>query len=88
MKKKRTTKKRDYSYDKAYNKRTVKERSQRNKARRVMLKSLTEKYGKSRAKEMMDGMDVDHKRTIKDGGSNNVGNLRLQKPSVNRARKT
>jgi hypothetical protein len=88
MKRSKSSKKRDYTYDKKYNKATIKERSQRNKARRIMLKELSSRYGVSRAKEMMKGMDVDHKRTIKDGGTNSVSNLRLSKPSVNRARKT
>jgi 5-methylcytosine-specific restriction endonuclease McrA len=44
-------------------------RSDRNKARRMM-----EKEGKVRKG---DGMEVDHKRMIKDGGSNARSNLRV-----------
>jgi hypothetical protein len=32
-----------------------------------------------------DGKDVDHKRKLKDGGSNSKGNLRVKNKSSNRA---
>jgi hypothetical protein len=53
-------------------------RSDRNKARRVMEK----KVGSAALK----GKDVDHKKRLMAGGSNSVSNLRLQSPSVNRSR--
>lgn len=79
---------RDYSYDKAYNKRTVKDRVARNKARAMILEKLTEKHGKRKAKTLMRGKDVDHKRSIKGGGTSTMRNLRLMNRSKNRARKT
>lgn len=78
---------RDYSYDRLYNKKTIEERSQRNKARREMFNYLKEKYGRKEAKRMMKNKDVDHKRAIKSGGSNSKRNLRLMSKSKNRARK-
>lgn len=78
---------RDYSYDRLYNKKTIEERSQRNKARREMFNYLKEKYGKKEAERMMKNKDVDHKRAIKSGGSNSKRNLRLMSKSKNRARK-
>lgn len=79
---------RDYSYDRAYNKRTIEERSARNKARRLMLDKMSDKYGEKRAKQMLKGKDVDHIKTIKDGGKTTKGNIRLLTPSKNRSRKT
>lgn len=79
---------RDYDgYDKSYGKKTSDDRSQRNKARREMLKFLTNKYGKARAEKMMKGKDVDHIHTLKKGGSNSIKNLRLLTPKKNRGRK-
>lgn len=80
-------KKRDYTYDKAYNKKTVEQRSQRNKARRIIFNELEEKHGKVKAKKIMKGMDVDHKKPIKKGGKNILSNLRLLSPSKNRSKK-
>lgn len=77
---------RDYTKDKLYNKKTVKQRSQRNKARREMEVFLTKKYGKTRASAMMKNKDVDHKKPISTGGTNKITNLRLQSKSINRAR--
>lgn len=74
-------------YDDKYGERTVDDRSQRNKARRIMRNFLTEKYGKTRADQMMKGKDVDHIHTIKDHGGNSIKNLRLTTPKKNRGRK-
>lgn len=79
---------RDYSYDAQYNKRTVKDRVARNKARRMKKKELESRHGKKKAAEMMKGKDVDHKRPIKNGGKTTKKNIRLMSASKNRARKT
>lgn len=74
--------------DYAYGKKTSKKRSQRNKARRVMLSILTKRYGsKAKAKAAMKGKDVDHKTPISKGGKNTPSNLRLQSRKKNRGRK-
>ena len=80
---------RDYSYDKKYQSTPsqIEKRSQRNKARREVFNTLKEKIGESAAKKKMKGMDVDHIRTIKNGGTNRKSNLRLLTPSKNRGRK-
>jgi hypothetical protein len=78
---------RDYTYDKKYNKRTVKDRVERNKARRQMRSKLTKKYGKSKAASILRGKDVDHIRPIKSGGKTTKKNIRLIAKSKNRARK-
>lgn len=54
----------------------IKNRSERNKARRLMEK----KVGKAALK----GKDVDHKKMIKDGGGNSPGNLRVRSVHANR----
>lgn len=54
----------------------IAKRSQRNKARRLM----EHKVGAAAIK----GKDVDHKKMIKNGGSNAPSNLRLQSPKKNR----
>lgn len=79
---------RDYTYDKAYNKRTVKDRVERNRARALKKKELTERWGVAKATAMMKGKDVDHKKAIKDGGKTTKKNIRLVSASKNRARKT
>lgn len=57
----------------------IKERAQRNAARAKMVKEGAVKKG--------DGKDVGHKRAVASGGSNSRSNLRVEKPSANRARK-
>jgi len=54
----------------------IKERSQRNKARRLMEK----KVGKS----AIAGKDIDHKTPIRSGGTNNKSNLRVRSVKANR----
>ena len=78
---------RDYTYDKEYNKRTVKDRVERNKARALVKKRLETRYGVKKATAMMKGKDVDHKRPIKKGGKTTSKNIRLMSRSKNRARK-
>lgn len=58
----------------------IKNRASRNAARAKM----TEKLGKA----AVAGKDVDHKKPLKDGGTNDPKNLRLQSVSKNRGRKT
>lgn len=79
---------RNYSYDKEYNKRTVKQRVMRNQARAMKKKELEKRYGVKKAAAMMKGKDVDHKRSIKSGGKTTSKNIRLMSRSKNRARKT
>lgn len=79
---------RDYTYDKAYNKRTVDDRVARNKARAIVKKRLEARYGKAKASSMLKGKDVDHKRPLKSGGKTTKSNIRLMSASKNRARKT
>jgi hypothetical protein len=66
------------AYDKAYNATPEhkKERAQRNAARRKLMKEGVVHKG--------DGKDVDHKRMIKDGGSNARSNLRVVSKETNR----
>jgi 5-methylcytosine-specific restriction endonuclease McrA len=68
-------------YDKAYQRRPkeVKKRVARNAARRLMIR----KHGKA----ALAGKDVDHKRSLKRGGSNNYSNLRIRSRRGNRADK-
>jgi len=54
-----------------------KNRAMRNAARRKAIKSGRVKKG--------DGKDIDHKRKIKDGGTNAKGNTRVRSSSQNRA---
>ncbi len=54
----------------------IKERAQRVQARRDMIKAGRAHKG--------DGMDVDHAKMIKDGGSNALSNLREKTPHWNR----
>lgn len=54
----------------------IAKRSERNKARRLMEKKV--------GKDALKGKDVDHKRMIKDGGTNAPGNLRVRSVAANR----
>ena len=60
----------------------------RNADRAKIRSELENRYGKKEAERMLKNKDVDHKKTIKDGGSNKRSNLRLIDKSKNRARKT
>ena len=64
-----------------------KARAMRNKARRDMLRQLTEKHGAAIADKMMSGRDVDHKKPLSQGGSNRPSNWRLRDDNANRADK-
>lgn len=69
-------------YDKRYQRRPeqVRKRVARNAARRLMIR----KHGKA----ALAGKDIDHKRSLKRGGSNNYSNLRIRSRRSNRADKT
>jgi len=54
-----------------------KNRAARNKARQQALKKGTVKKG--------DNKDIDHKKKLKDGGSNSTSNRRVRSRSANRA---
>jgi hypothetical protein len=54
-----------------------KERAARTKARELMMKKGLVKKG--------DGIDIDHKKPLRSGGSNGINNLRKRKKSHNRA---
>lgn len=62
-------------------------RAERKRARRLVEKNLTAKYGAAVAHKMMAGKDVDHKRPLSQGGSSKISNLRLRNASENRADK-
>lgn len=70
--------KRKAEYDKAYNARPEqkKKRAMRNAARRKLMEEGVVRKG--------DGKDVDHKRMLKDGGSNARSNLRVVSKEENR----
>jgi hypothetical protein len=75
-------KKRKLAYDTRYQSSALqlKNRSNRNKARSLMIKKGRAKVG--------DGKDVDHKKSMKSGGSNALSNLRMRSKSTNRGDKT
>lgn len=78
-------------YKEEYRKESAKrrrQRSERNKARRLMFKKLAKKYGKAQAERMMKGKDVDHIKALNAGGKTVISNLRLRDPSKNSADKT
>lgn len=70
--------KRKAEYDKEYNARPEqkKKRAMRNAARRKLMEEGVVRKG--------DGKDVDHKRMLKDGGSNARSNLRVVSKEKNR----
>jgi hypothetical protein len=62
-------------------------RAARNRARRAVFNRLAEKYGKTKAKQMMQGKDVDHIKPVAQGGSNAASNLRLRDRKENQSDK-
>lgn len=72
---------RDYSYDSHYEASSEqrKHRSERVLARREMANEGKVHKG--------DGKDVDHKRSLSNGGTNNRSNLRVTSAHSNRSRK-
>lgn len=67
-----------HKMDHGYNHRPdiIKNRSERNSARRIMKKDLGAKA--------LEGKDVDHKKMVIHGGTNARSNLRLRTPHANR----
>jgi hypothetical protein len=67
-----------HEMDHGYNHRPdiIKNRSERNQARSIMRKKLGEKA--------IAGKDIDHKKMVKDGGTNAPGNLRVRSRHANR----
>lgn len=73
------TKERDYAkeYARYHGKpEKIKERAQRNAARKTMVKAGAAKKG--------DGKDVDHAKPIRSGGGNSRSNLRMSTVAKNR----
>lgn len=66
------------AYDKAYNAKPdqLKKRAARNAARREMMADGKVSKG--------DGKDVDHKKPLKNGGTNAKGNLKVTSQTANR----
>lgn len=72
------------NYDKEYanyqgTEEQKKNRAQRNKARRMMVKEGAAAKG--------DGMDVDHVKPMRNGGTSTRSNLRMRSKSANRSDK-
>lgn len=63
------------------------DRALRNKARRDMLRQLTEKHGRAIAERMLDGRDIDHIKPLSQGGSNKRSNLRIRDRKENQSDK-
>lgn len=79
---KKTTKKKGRNYRKEYDNfhgrpEEIKKRSKRVQARRKMEKQGKVKKG--------DSKDIDHKKTLKNGGSNAKSNLRVKSKAANRS---
>lgn len=85
--KSKKAKKRDYTYDHKYNHATIEQRSERNRARALVLKKLSNHYGPAKAKAMLKGKDIDHKKAIKDGGKTTLSNLQAITVHKNRTKK-
>ncbi len=80
---------RTYKYDKKYQSspEQVRNRVARNRARREMLRHLTNVHGKVKAKIMMKDKDVDHKKALSKGGSRfSVQNRHLLTVKKNRGK--
>ena len=65
-----------HTMDHGYNVSHVKQREERNQARAYMRKKL--------GAAAIAGKDIDHKRMVKDGGTNAPGNLRVRGVHANR----
>lgn len=64
----------------AYEKAHIHDTAERVQARREMLREL--------GPAALQGKDIDHKLSLKGGGSNDRSNLRLRSPHANRGDKT
>jgi hypothetical protein len=78
------TKKRDYSYDTRYENspEQIKNREARNKARYDVEHHIHTKL------KVHKGEDIDHKKSLKGGGSNKPSNWRVRSKHSNRGDKT
>ena len=56
------------------------------KKKRAKRNAARAKVAKVRGAEAVKGKDVDHKRSLKKGGSNSIKNLRIQSVKKNRGR--
>lgn len=72
---------RDYSYDTKYE---ASAQQRRNRAERVEARRSEAKAGKV---TKGDGMDVDHKQPLKNGGSNSPSNWQVITAHANRSKK-
>jgi hypothetical protein len=83
---------RNYSRDKLYEEspQQVRNREERNLARKHALQSVAKTHNIpiSKAKAMKKGQDVDHIKSLKDGGSNKKSNTRWRSIHSNRGDKT
>lgn len=81
---------RNYSYDKKYESSAtqIKNREERNLSRRHAEHKLAEHLGVAGAKKKLKGKDIDHKKSLKGGGSNKASNLRIRSVHSNRGDKT
>lgn len=78
------TRKRNYAREAALESPARKKaRAERHKARRLVLATLTKKYGKARAEKILKGKDVNHNKPLSTGGSNSIKNLSLIDPKKN-----
>ena len=62
-------------------------RAERKKARRMVEKQLTAKYGAAQAHKMLMNRDVDHIKPLSQGGKNVASNLRIRSEHENRSDK-
>lgn len=62
-------------------------RRKRQRARYAVMKRLTEKYGATKAAQMLSGKDVNHIKPLAVGGSNSPSNINLRDSTANRADK-
>lgn len=79
---------RSYIYDLAYEKKHLKDREERNLARRQALAHFTSKYGVAKAKQMLKFKDIDHIKSLSSGGSNKKSNRRIRSRHSNRGDKS
>lgn len=76
------------SYDHTYNNTPVarRNRAARMRALRAARKKLVAKHGAKKAATMTKGKELDHKRALSKGGSNNASNTKFIAKSANRAK--
>lgn len=77
--------KNDRNYKNEYDNYHAKPEQKKNRAKRNAARHKLEKEGRV---EKGDGKDVDHKKPLKNGGSNSSSNLRVRNRSSNRGDKS